>query len=53
MHAQTTGGRVMSVAVEIAADPKQQARRERRVAAAYRGDFAWCVVLEFLRDFGA
>ena len=42
-----------SVAVEIAADPKDQVRRERRIAAPYRGDFAWRVVFELLRDFGA
>ncbi len=43
----------MSVAVEIASDPKDQVRRERRIAAPYRGDFAWRVVFELLRDFSA
>jgi beta-carotene hydroxylase len=43
----------MSAALEISADRKEQMRRERRVAAPYRGDFAWRVVFEFTRDFGA
>lgn len=43
----------MSAAIEIAADPRQQVRRERRIAAPYRGDFAWRIVFEFVRDFGA
>ena len=42
-----------TAAIEIAHDPREQARRERRVAAAYRGDFGWRIVFEFARDFGA
>ncbi len=43
----------MSAPLEIATDRQEQLRLERRIAAPYRGDFAWRIVLEFARDFGA
>ena len=43
----------VSVATPTASDRQEQMRRERRIAAPYRGQFAWRLVLEFVRDFGA
>ncbi len=32
---------------------REEKRRERAIAAKYRNDFAWRIVAEFVRDFGA